>query len=67
MRTLVWGAGAIGGTLAASLARAGVDLTIVDTVTEHVDAIRRHGPRRTRPLDRFTVRVPAFTRQTVTR
>ena len=44
MRFLVWGAGAIGGTLGAYLARAGHDVTFVDTVAEHVSAIdaRRH-------------------------
>ena len=36
---LIWGAGAIGGTLGAYLARAGHDVTLVDTVDEHVDAI----------------------------
>src|SRR5262245_18743243 len=65
MRTLIWGAGAIGGTLGAHLARAGVDVTIVDTVAEHVDAIGRDGLRGTGPIDRFTVRVPAFTPQTL--
>jgi ketopantoate reductase len=37
MRSLIWGAGAIGGTLGAYLARAGGDITMVDTVVEHVD------------------------------
>jgi glycine/D-amino acid oxidase-like deaminating enzyme len=32
MRSLVRGAGAIGGTLAAHLARAGGDITMVDTL-----------------------------------
>jgi 2-dehydropantoate 2-reductase len=61
MRSLIWGAGAIGGTLAAHLARAGGDITVVDTVAEHVDAIARDGLRVTGPIDAFTVRVPAFT------
>jgi len=30
MRALIWGAGAIGGTLGAYLARAGHDITFVD-------------------------------------
>jgi 2-dehydropantoate 2-reductase len=38
MRCLMWGAGAIGGTLGAYLAQAGHDITMVDEVTEHVDA-----------------------------
>src|SRR3954471_17678850 len=64
-RSLIWGAGAIGGTLGAYLARAGRDVTIVDTVVEHVDAVVRDGLRVTGPIDEFTVRVPAFTPQTV--
>jgi 2-dehydropantoate 2-reductase len=65
MRTLIWGAGAIGGTLGAYLARAGGDVTMVDTVVEHVDAIVRDGLRVTGPIDEFTVRVPAVTPPTL--
>ena len=65
MRSLIWGAGAIGGTLGAYLGRAGGDVTMVDTVAEHVDAIGRGGLHVTGPIDDFTVRVPAFTPQTV--
>lgn len=61
MRTLIWGAGAIGGTLGAWLARAGHDITLVDAVPDHVEAINRQGLRMTGPIDEFTVRVPAFT------
>jgi 2-dehydropantoate 2-reductase len=59
-RCLVWGAGAIGGTLGAHLARAGHDVTFVDTVTEHVEAINRAGLRVTGPIAEFTVRAAAF-------
>jgi 2-dehydropantoate 2-reductase len=65
MRTLIWGAGAIGGTLGAHLARAGHDITLVDNVSEHVDAINRDGLRITGPIAEFTVRVPAFTPDTL--
>jgi 2-dehydropantoate 2-reductase len=65
MRFLIWGAGAIGGTLGAYLARTGDEVTLVDTVVEHVDAITRVGLRVTGPIDEFTVRVPAFTPQTL--
>jgi len=65
MRSLIWGAGAIGGTLGAYLARGGKDVTMVDTVVEHVDAITRDGLRVTGPIDEFTVRVAAFTPQTL--
>ena len=61
MRFLIWGAGAIGGTLGAYLARAGRDVTVVDTVVEHVDTITRSGLRVTGPIDEFSVQVPAFT------
>ncbi|MEV1023138.1 2-dehydropantoate 2-reductase [Streptomyces sp. NPDC050264] len=39
----VVGAGAIGGTLAFALARAGHPVTVVDTDRAHIDAIRAHG------------------------
>lgn len=61
MRFLVWGAGAIGGTMGAHLARAGHDVTMVDTVEEHVHAIDRSGLRITGPISEFSARVPAFT------
>ncbi len=66
MRFLVWGAGAIGGTLGAYLVRAGQDVTVVDAAADHVDAINRNGLRVTGPIDTFAVRVPAFTPQAVT-
>ena len=65
MRFLVWGAGAIGGTMGAWLARAGHDVTLVDTVDEHVAAINRDGLRITGPIAEFTQRMPAFTPATV--
>ena len=61
MRFLVWGAGAIGGTIGAYLARAGHEVTFVDVVTEHVDAINRSGLRITGPIAELTARAPAFT------
>src|SRR5437773_2417053 len=65
-RFLIWGAGAIGGTLGAYLARAGADVTMVDTCVEHDDAIVRDGLHITGPIDDFIVRVPAFTPQSLT-
>jgi 2-dehydropantoate 2-reductase len=61
MRFLVWGAGAIGGTLGAYLARAGHDVTVVDSVVDHIDAINRAGISITGPIATFTHPVPAFT------
>jgi 2-dehydropantoate 2-reductase len=61
MRFLIWGAGAIGGTMGAHLARAGHDVTLVDAVAEHVAAINRVGIRITGPIAEFVAQVPAFT------
>ena len=61
MKFLVWGAGAIGGTLGAHLARAGHDVTFVDRASEHVDAINRAGLRIEGPLAQFVARAPACT------
>jgi 2-dehydropantoate 2-reductase len=61
-RILIWGAGAIGGTVGAFLRRAGMDITFVDIVPEHVAAIRdpARGLRISGPVDEFTVSAPAF-------
>ena len=64
-RWLVWGAGAIGGTLAAYLARAGHDVTLVDTARAHVDAINAHGLQITGPIDSFAMQIPALTPEQV--
>jgi 2-dehydropantoate 2-reductase len=56
---LIWGGGAIGGTLAAYWARAGVPVQMVDIVPEHVEACRTRGLRISGPIEEFTVRVPA--------
>jgi 2-dehydropantoate 2-reductase len=64
-RCLVWGAGAIGGTLGAYLARAGHDVTVVDIVAEHVAAINRSGLTISGPIAEFTTRLPAFTPDTL--
>src|SRR4051794_32054056 len=65
MRFLIWGAGAIGGTMGAYLARAGHDVTMVDTVAQHVVAINRVGIRITGPVAEFVAPVPAFTAGTL--
>jgi 2-dehydropantoate 2-reductase len=59
VRFLVWGAGAIGGTLGAFLARAGHDITLVDAATDHVDAINANGLRIAGPISEFTVSLTA--------
>jgi 2-dehydropantoate 2-reductase len=61
MRLLVWGAGAIGGTLGAYLARAGHEVTFVDADPDHVSAIDAVGISITGPIAEFMQLVPAFT------
>jgi 2-dehydropantoate 2-reductase len=58
---LIWGAGAIGGTLGAYWARAGLDVLLVDTAPEHVEFCRTRGLTIEGPIDRFTQVVPAVT------
>ncbi|WP_117190377.1 ketopantoate reductase family protein [Rhizobium terrae] len=54
---LIWGAGAIGGTLGAALIRAGQEVIFVDSVKEHVDAINGKGLKIVGPI--FEDVVPA--------
>ncbi len=58
---LVWGAGAIGGTIAAFWARSGIDVLLVDIVEEHVEVCRTRGLRITGPVESFEVVIPAVT------
>ncbi|MFE3838526.1 ketopantoate reductase family protein [Pseudogemmobacter sonorensis] len=57
---LIWGVGAIGGTIAAHLARAGHEVAVVDTARDHVEMIRTRGLHVFGPLADFTIRIPAF-------
>lgn len=63
---LIWGAGAMGGTIGAFLARAGFDVTLVDRVPEHVDAINGRGLTITGPVDAFTTPARASTPERLT-
>jgi 2-dehydropantoate 2-reductase len=58
---VIWGAGAIGGTIGAYLARAGKDPLLVDADAAHVSALNAGGIRITGPIDEFTVPVRAVT------
>jgi 2-dehydropantoate 2-reductase len=58
---VIWGAGAIGGTIGAYWARAGIDVLLVDIVPEHVTASRTTGLNIEGPVDAFNVMVPAVT------
>ncbi|QLG12143.1 ketopantoate reductase family protein [Deinococcus sp. D7000] len=62
---LVWGAGAIGGTVGAYLVRDGYDVTFVDVAADHVAAIGERGLSITGPFGDFTVGAPAFTPDTL--
>ncbi len=59
MRYVVVGAGAIGGTIGARLARDGHDVLLCDADDEHVDAVNADGLAIEGPVEEFTVRVPA--------
>lgn len=65
-RILVWGGGAIGGTLAAYWARAGVPVLMVDIIAAHVEASRSTGLAITGPVENFTQIVPSCLPQEVT-
>ena len=58
---LIWGAGAIGGTLGAYFARAGEDVLLVDIVEPHVDAVNQHGLIIEGPVEAFTQKMRAVT------
>lgn len=59
MPIVIWGAGAIGGTVGACLIRAGRNILFVDIVEEHVKAINETGLRITGPVDEFRVEARA--------
>lgn len=62
---LIWGAGAIGGTIGAFLARAGRDVLFLDRVQDHVDAINETGMRISGPVAEFTTPARAVTPETL--
>ena len=63
---LIWGAGAIGGTIGAYLARAGADVLLVDVDADHVAAMRQQGLTIEGPVEQFTVPVTAMSPPEVT-
>jgi len=66
VRVLVWGAGAIGGTIGAYLVRAGHDVTFVDCAADHVRRVREGGLHVEGPIETFMVQAAAFTPDEVT-
>jgi 2-dehydropantoate 2-reductase len=57
---LIWGAGAIGGTLGAAFIRAGHEVIFVDNAADHVAAINESGLRIEGPIFEGTVKAEAF-------
>ena len=58
---LIWGAGAIGGTIGSYLARAGHDVLLVDSDTDHVAALRPNGITIEGPIEAFHTPIRAVT------
>jgi 2-dehydropantoate 2-reductase len=58
---LIWGAGAIGGTMGAYFIRAGHDVLFVDQAEDHVEAINDCGLEIEEPITEFTVKARAVT------
>jgi 2-dehydropantoate 2-reductase len=56
MRSILIGAGQVGGIIGGRLVRAGHDVTMCDVDLEHVEAIRENGLRVDLPNDSFTVK-----------
>jgi 2-dehydropantoate 2-reductase len=57
---LIWGSGAIGGTVGAAFIRAGHPVVFVDSEAKHVEAINAKGLRIAGPIFQDTVQAPAF-------
>ena len=64
-KILIWGAGAIGGTIGAYLLRAGEEVLFVDNAADHVDAINSAGLTIEGPIEEFTVPARAVLPQAV--
>lgn len=58
---VIWGAGAIGGTIGAYLIKAGHDVLFVDQARDHVDAMNSTGLSVEGPIAEFTVPARAVT------
>lgn len=64
-RILIWGAGAIGGTVAAYLARGGSSPVLVDVNRDHLDAINRDGLIISAPEGEFSTQITALSPEEV--
>jgi len=58
---VIWGSGAIGGSVGAFMARAGENVLFVDRVADHVAAMNETGLRISGPIAEFTTPVRAVT------
>lgn len=56
---VIWGAGAMGGSIGGVLAREGQPVVFVDSAKDHVQAMNERGLRITGPLSEFSVSVKA--------
>jgi 2-dehydropantoate 2-reductase len=63
---LIWGAGAIGGTIGAALIRAGEEVLFVDRAADHVAAMNERGLTITGPVEAYSVSAKAATPDAVT-
>lgn len=64
MKVLIWGAGAMGGTIGACLARAGREITFVDRDLDHVRVLGETGIT-VEGIEDFRVAAPAHTPDTI--
>lgn len=60
MKLLIWGAGAIGGTMGAYFIRAGHDVSFVDVAQDHVATINAQGLSIEGPIEAFKVEARAY-------
>lgn len=63
---LIWGVGAIGGTIGAYFAKAGHAVVFVDCAADHVEAINAQGLSIEGPIAEFNIKARAFTPETLT-
>jgi len=63
---VIWGAGAIGGTIGAYLIREGVEVLFVDVDSDHVDSINRSGLSIEGPIEEFNVSAQAVLPENLT-
>jgi 2-dehydropantoate 2-reductase len=62
---VIWGAGAIGGSIGAALGHAGQEVLLVDRDPDHVAAIKQSGLEITGPIRQYRVRARACTPEQV--